>query len=539
MADENAETRKRMKQLENQNLKLRKLLETAMEISTQDTTGISSLKIEAQQLTDTLNDLEREKRELEQRLSSVLAGNEEEIIHNLEQEHVELKQRLEEVLNEIWHDNSVVEDLKSEGSKLKQALSELESEKSKLLEKLEMIEARKSSISQISQKIHEKLSNLQNKKVSVTETEVPLKEGISSEETIMSNFKNLERTYRQYLKALEDQVSLESKVSQLEEKKEEIVNVIPDSVTSQGILKEVIDSNTNLIHKIKDVKSKLQSDLSITTTFAKSLVEPAGCTVMEVKVSELEQKKDLLYEELERSLEKSSRGINQLREKLSDPDLRKLINEIEVQKTLLLYNLRMLKIKDNSDIDFPKVPNTSKSSFPFPVPTTSELEVRAAHLSEREDTLDNLSLDSFEPSTSRDDREKLEAEVTRLENERSVLLRRLHSVSETSARRFEERQLQTQSELHSTFMREKSSEEMIRGKNYDDATNQLYANEDSRLEQRIRELEIENERIKKELESLLVQIRDEQNESQIPVSEVLRERLEEFQKASPVLRKKE
>lgn len=190
-----------------------------------------------------------------------------------------------------------------------------------------------------------------------------------------------------------------------------------------------------------------------------------------------------------------------------------------------MYNLKTLKASGEENSEDPDENTTIENK----IPTLSELELRFKKLSFQSDTMSGASFSTeqkdstFGSCSSRDDHQRLEEEVSRLENERKVLMQQLQSISETSATRFQERHLQTQSELHSTFMREESSQELVLTQRFDDdATNQLYPDGDARLRQRIRELEIENTRIKNELQMLFDDLDSKRGD--------LKEKLEKFEK---------
>lgn len=550
MAEDNmeeiTEALKRMKQLENQNLKLRRLLETAEDMSSQDADGIIQLKEEARNLEKTVDDLEKEKEDLQRQLNEIQGAPMLNTLHELEQEHVDLQTKLESVLENIEKDRKEIESLKSEDDELQKALKLLQDEQEQLKEKFKQLSSDDTVNSHLAEQTvfaKPQVYTLVEPKPSLTRTiaKKSLKD-YNSEENIISNFKNLEKVYRDYIEVLEEK-SLQQKISTLETRNVELMNE-SEGESQLKLNSTIIKSNTDILHKIKDAKSKLVTSIEANTNLIGTIKDSKD---MEVKISELERQKDLLYAELEESLENSSKEISRVRELITDGEIRRLVNEIEVQKAVLLYNLKTLKMKNEQNTasssdeilklpDVPKVdidskdvlPISSQSSQVRPVPASTTLN--ALHAQWPSDT------SGYEPSTSNNpasnEHQRLEEQVTRLENERKELLKQLQTISETSAQRFEERQLQTQSELHNTFMREESSQEIVAGKNYDDATNQLYADEDTRLEQRIRELENENARIKKELEVLSEQIRTEQSGAFQYTTKTLRERINELESKS-------
>lgn len=317
--------RRRIKQLENQNMKLKNVLQTAAEIVDDDLSGIPKLKYESEALTQRVGDLEKQKMILEHEINTVKDGDISsmtKLVTHLECEQVELRTRLDSILNEIKKGNVEIEDLQTEDVQLKQALHELEKEKALLIEKLERIEVVKSSLSRESFYVKSQISNIENKKASLTET---LKSATSkeqnSEEEIVAHFKYIEQTYKDYISALEDQNILEEKISELEAKRADLTskpNMDSEPIKSQlEINKAIVSSNTNIMNKIKDVKSKLETSLN--DNLMKSLEEPNNVAQLDIQISELENQRDLLYAQLQESLEQSTMEIQDLTRLVSDP----------------------------------------------------------------------------------------------------------------------------------------------------------------------------------------------------------------------------
>nr|CAH7762916.1 unnamed protein product [Callosobruchus chinensis] len=477
---------KRIKQLENKNLKLRKLLDAAIEVINDDTTKDSKPK----SVLGDINNLEDK-------------NQENRTANHLEEEQVRLRTKLNEVLNGLGKDPCHCPGTSSE-DQLREALRNLEAEKQFLMKKIKGIEDNQSILSQESFILQERLSELESKQELLTKSRQSMdSRSLASHDAILSNFKNIEDTYKMYINTLEEHETLESKVAQLENCKEEMRTAVDKTNSDETknqleINEKIISSNTNLINKIKDVQSKLKTSLGTNCNLIKSMDEPRDSVDIEIQISEMECQKEALYDQLEQSLEHSSKEISDLSEQLSDPEIRKLVHEIEIQKTVLLYNLRTLKLdgcKQSDHLTADNVPTASDDQQIFP------------------------STDIPESATLNDEQPQLQSEIERLVEERAALMKRLHCVSETSARRFEEQQNQQllTERLHDTFMKEQSSDDLVRGgKGFDDATNQMFADEDSRLEQRIRELEIENERIRKELDGLTGQIQERSQICQVP-----------------------
>ncbi|VEN44731.1 unnamed protein product [Callosobruchus maculatus] len=508
---------KRIKQLENKNLKLRKLLDAAIEVINDDTAKDSKPK----NVLGEVSNLEEEK------------NQENGAANRLEKEQVQLRIKLNEVLTTLGKEPSHCQGTSTE-DQLREALRKLEAEKQSLMKKIKGIEDNQSILSQESFILQERLSQLESRQELLTKSRQSIdSRSLASHDAILSNFKNIEKTYKIYINTLEEHETLESKVAQLENWKEEMMATVKKKNSNETknqveINKKIISSNTNLINKIKDVQSKLKTSLGTNCNLIKSLDEPRDSVDIDVQISEMECQKEALYDQLEQSLEHSSREISDLSEQLSDPEIRKLVHEIEIQKTVLLYNLRMLKLKDSV-----KEYEQSDECTAENVPTASGLDVRAGSIFLDKDDQQIFPAAALPESAALSDEQlHLQSEIERLINERAALMERLHCISEISARRFEEQQQNQQiltERLHDTFMKEQSSDDLMKGtQGFDDATNQMFADEDARLEQRIRELEIENERIRKELDSLTDQIQEQRDICRVPGQE-LQEKIKELE----------
>lgn len=535
-SDENIEAAKRVKQLENQNLKLKRLLQTAEDIFNQDLVRNARQKIENTDLMRTISNLEEEKIRLEQELTEIIQKNESGMVRalrKLEQEHTELQTELHNVLAGINEDHNEIVKLENEDLELRSALLQLEQEKCRLIEKIKTVDDENSTIAEQSCVVEQKMSALSNlHKETVSSHNVIRGQELatnneSSDQNILSTFIQLEQTYKEYIDVLEEH-TLENTISDLTAKHERLASEVQHSKSedkqSQLRLNEtILHSNTNILNKIKDVKSKLATSIEMNSNLINTAEE---AQLMGLKISEMEKERDIIYEELEEYLQTSSKEICKLAENVHDPEMKLLVHEIEVQKAVLLYNLKMLRMKGETTIPTSKSDVNTKEIFAPPSSPASMLHQDSDEIKQLY-TNDNEACgksSSFEGSDS-DGHHRLEETVTRLENERMMLLKQLHSLSGTSPQRYEERQLQTQSELHSMFMREESSQEVVITKNLDDATNQLYTEEDIRLEQRIRELEIDNNRIKLEVQRLVESVPD----YHLP-AQALRERIEELEK---------
>lgn len=136
----NAEARKHIKQLENQIIKFKHLIQTALELSDSENSGMHG---EKESIREAIEKLEAEKSKLEDELNNLEESNDSdqilEAVINMENENVKLKAKFEEVLNEVNKENQKINQLKKENHELNKILENLESEKTRLLEKLKMI----------------------------------------------------------------------------------------------------------------------------------------------------------------------------------------------------------------------------------------------------------------------------------------------------------------------------------------------------------------------------------------------------------------
>lgn len=532
--DEASEALKRIKQLENQNIKFRNLLKAVLELSSQDAKGITNLQNESDSLRTKVENLEREKLQLESELNAVLEEGGSEMlqtVHKMQQENTELKTRFENIINKIKKENLDVGKLKAESAELKKTLMELENEKAELIEKIHKVGENSNDVRNSGIRSQKNSFETESGNFSMTSSFEK-----QSSSNLLPTTGSFEDTFKNYV---EEQTNINSNISKLEQKNEELIKVVQKTNSTDislpiKINEEIINSNTNFLSKVDEVRSKMEK---ISNDFIKTPKD-----MLDDKISELENAKIVVYKELEKYLLESSNEISELTKNVSDPHIKKLVNEMEIQKAVLLYNLQSAKVNPNqSDLDqaevyLPSVPNSTSDAI---ILSNKSVSFQLAQSSE---TIASNSKENkhSEHSFSKDSHQRLEEEINRLEQERERLLVQFHSISAASANRSieivtqNEIQLQTPSELHSTFMRE-SSHEVIVAQNYDDATNQLYADEDARLEQRIRELEMENIRIQRELDSILEEIRADKGEmSRLQSSEqVLRERIDELEHYSP------
>lgn len=136
----NAEARKHIKQLENQIIKFKHIIQTALELSDLENSGLQN---EKESIREAIEKLEEEKSKLENELNTIEENNGSdgmlEVVNTLESENVKLKAKFEEVLSEVKKENQKINVLKKENYELNQILENLENEKARLMERLRMI----------------------------------------------------------------------------------------------------------------------------------------------------------------------------------------------------------------------------------------------------------------------------------------------------------------------------------------------------------------------------------------------------------------
>ncbi|VEN58986.1 unnamed protein product [Callosobruchus maculatus] len=181
---ENTETIRRIRQLENQNLKLTKLLNTAVALVSEDTVGIAKLQEEASSLKETVNQLEKEKDALEEQLDILEPpGSLRRGVRNLEHEHLELRAKVDQALDVLNQGHTEIEQLKLEDEQLKKTLEDMEAERAYLMKQLREIEEKKTALSRESCVLQEKLSHIE----SIQEILTSENDSMASRESELSN----------------------------------------------------------------------------------------------------------------------------------------------------------------------------------------------------------------------------------------------------------------------------------------------------------------------------------------------------------------
>lgn len=409
---------KRIKQLENQNEKLSKLLKCTLQITSEESAKCLHLQSEASNLKTILDDLENQKLQLENDLT-----------FNLERDYwipdetlkkVNIQTKLDKALSDLQTSSSEIQNLDVENEYIKELISELEREKEMLLHDIKLV-----------QKADE-------------------------ENKILA----------------EENLKLRAELARLQDL---TVSKIPSSCSIEDLMQKLED--------IEDSKQKLQTDIASANNTSDPLGIAVENTVLEIKISGLDKQRKDILKQLRTSLLQSANEVSMLHSKTSEGQLRGLMNELNIHKTILMMNLNEVKemhLETTSDV---KKLDGEDFSTPPRISDVSELET------------------SELPSVAEEDEllvehQHLVQELERLERERNYLLEEIDKVNQLRGTE------NGRDRLHETFMKEESSEEVYRLP-LDDATNQMYVNEEQMLAQRIRELEEDNERIRKNLNMMM------------------------------------
>lgn len=394
---------KRIKQLENQNEKLRKLLKCTLQITSEESAKCLHLQSEASNLKKILDDLENQKLQLENDLTL-----------NLEHDYwipdetlkkVNIQTKLDTALSDLQTSSTEIQNLKVENEYIKELVGELEREKQMLLHDIKLV-----------QKADE-------------------------ENKILA----------------EENLKLQAELAQLQD----LSTKIPSSTSIEDLIHK--------LEEIEDSKQKLQTDIASANNTSDPLGIAVENTVLELKISGLEKQKEDILKHLKASLLHSANEVSILHSKTSEGQLRGLMNELNIHTTILMMNL--------SEVKEMHLEQTKKEEI---VVEQSELEL---------------------PSVAEEDEllvehQHLVQELERLERERNYLLDEIDKVNQLRGAE------SGRDRLHETFMKEESSEEVYRLP-LDDATNQMYVNEEQMLAQRIKELEEDNERIRHNLSMMM------------------------------------
>ncbi|XP_028135639.1 girdin-like [Diabrotica virgifera virgifera] len=343
---ENSEILKHIKHLENQNKKLRTLLDTTKNVASQEVERLSLVQTETKSLEKAVDDLEKEKQELDELLTLVLSkdeGNKNLILMKLEREHTKLSNKLDEAHTKIQLKTEEVVSLRTEDAILKDVIYKLEATKKSLLGRIKLIEDKESVLSAISTKLKEQLSEVEHREEIIVKK---VEEKNGSSEMLRSNKtttgSNLDTT-----------------------------KVMHDGVSSNSIMSPNEQQST-------------YTDNSLS---------------LEQMISELEKSKGKLYKDLEEIIDNSTKEIEIIKAKISDPDIKQLLYEIDIQKAVLVYNLKMARLQDEKNFDPVHCSLIKISSNPNnPVSETSQHNINTScsekstkYVKEKEFTFDILT----------------------------------------------------------------------------------------------------------------------------------------------------
>ncbi|CAG9763372.1 unnamed protein product [Ceutorhynchus assimilis] len=260
----------KIRQLEVQNEKLRRLLDSTFEITRQDAAKCRKLTLEVDFLRQAIVDLENQKQELEDELMNEYLDKD-----HSDNNKADIECRLKSALDDIQRGSSEIKQLNPEGPYLTDALVELEKEKELLLSDIELLK---------------KANEQQN---AFVQENLLLKQEIANLETI------------------------------------------PASISNQDLVDKLVS--------IQNSKQTLLADINAAKLKTDPLGIPIENTVLELKICGLENQMDKLLINLKTSLLQSANEISTLYANTSDNQLRGLLNELDIQKTILLMNLTEIK----------------------------------------------------------------------------------------------------------------------------------------------------------------------------------------------------
>ncbi|CAG9840618.1 unnamed protein product [Diabrotica balteata] len=302
---ENSEILKHIKHLENQNKKLRNLLDSTKNVANQEVERFSMLQDETKYLEQTVDNLEKEKQELDDLLTSVLSkdeGNMNLILMKLEREHSKLRDKLDEAHTKIQLKTEEVVSLRTEDAVLKEVISNLEATKKSLLGRIKLIEDKESVLSGISNKLKEQLSEVEQRE-----------EIIVNAKYKTADFNKMEQNNKSSEHIGSNKTATGSNLG----KKQPLI--------------PVVSSNSNMSPNVQQSTGNSQS--------------------LEQIISELEKSKSKLYKDLEEIINNSTKEIEIIKANVSDPDIKQLLYEIDIQKAVLDYNLKMARLQDEKNVD--------------------------------------------------------------------------------------------------------------------------------------------------------------------------------------------
>lgn len=487
---------RRIKQLESQNQKFKRLLESTLQITCEDSAKCEQLKNEANYLKKALSDLENQKKQLEEELKPHLirVGG-----RTKGAADVNIRYQLNNTLNDIQRESVEFEHLKTDDEYLKEVITNLEQEKEQLMNNIRLV-----------QKVNEENNNL-------VEENVKLKQELALLQAECAKFSV--------------------------------------GLNGQDLIKK--------ISSLENMRQTLQANIKVSKANSNPLGNPVENTVLELKISGLEKQKENIIKYLRANLLQSATEVSMLYSDTSDLQLRGLLNELDIHKTILMMNLNDVKemhdlekkekcivadedsnnnnIKEEASADQqsddtkrfvicnkeePLSSTTSSSETIQEVIDIREAEAASEDnvetksqedLTHQDQDRSELSTVSEEDEAQLAEHELLKQEVNRLERERSTLLKQIKKVDAHCCELFDNVSrvnFQTRSELYGTLMREESLE-AVQKLPLDDATNQIYGNEGQLLAQRMRELEEENERIRRDLSLMLEETQSDKEDLEV------------------------
>lgn len=433
----------RIKQLEDQNVKFKKLLEATLQITSLDSAKSAQLKNDANFLRKVVSDLENQKKQLEDELN----------LHMVQDAWVSdtgapinIQRRLNKALHDIQVGSTEIQQLQVEDDYLKELIGDLEIEKEQLLCDISLV----------------KKANEENNALA------------------QENLK-----LKQELALLQAQCGTK----------------FPQSDSDQLLIKKLAS--------LESMKLKLEEDIAAGQQCADPLGNPVESAVLELKISGLERQKEDILKTIRTNLLQAANVVSTLHRNTSDCQLRGLLHELDIHKTILMLNLSEVKemhFEERANQEEEDHANTIKEDLLNCVQQQINMKEfledyqqqseeystpKAANSGELLDFTDSELLQTSEAQA-------LTQRLTGNFNYCELEVHELQPVSEEEE--LQEEQVTTANVLNCEGpTRGVGGEEEAQKLPLDDATNQMLVNEEQLLAQRIRELEEDNARIRREL----------------------------------------
>ncbi|KAF7264806.1 hypothetical protein GWI33_022336 [Rhynchophorus ferrugineus] len=494
---------RKIRKLENQNSKFKRLLETTLQITSEETAKCLNLRKESSYLKRAVFELEGQKKQLEDELNMYLSDNPEFAgpkIRNLNNEDLDIKDILNTVLKDVERESQEVEGLKIDDKNLKEIIVNLNQEKEHLLKNIELIKHANEENNRLAEenlKLRQELASLQKDDTNETKLMLDIENDLTESKNVSKNPLNIPT----------ENTILELKLSSLEKQKEKILNDLRTSLLLSANEISKLHCNTS-DDQIKSVLNELE----------------VHKTILMLNLGNL---KDLKMSSDKGSAEEKIDTIDHCSlscfkaEKCVLPPISENSEKYLTAKQIDLSQLSTSIERFNFDMNISGDKPMSISSFPS---NSSEIiqkiiDIRDSKLSDY--SLENISVDQLStldqdyhelPTVSEEEetvseisneRDRLKTEIARLEDEKSVLIQQLeiYSVPNNRCVNLPKEKHEIMGEMSSVCI------EM--------PVIQSAVNDEEQLEQRVKELEEDNRKIRGDLHVLLQEIQNDKEDNAV------------------------